>query len=179
MTTVTAVTVADVKNLKGSEGGLRSLHLAERAIPLTAILPAMLRVSSLAPDVVRAHVVVVVWLVHTLSLVHAPIVSRTIHHQRRVVLLIDVERRELPAEDVVRLPVLIPGSGGETHVCAAVVKLESEGQVDGSGDDGRVHVVHVHVQQAHAGAPVSLSTIREVSILSGVTGRGSEVRIKR
>mmetsp|Transcript_16090 Transcript_16090/g.35649 ORF Transcript_16090/g.35649 Transcript_16090/m.35649 type:complete len:333 (-) Transcript_16090:2389-3387(-) len=142
-------------------GGL----LAEGAVPLLSLLPALRGVRALPPEVVGARVVVVVNAVPAHGLVHAGMGALAVHTGGGGVALVHVEGGELPAQDIVRLPVLIPRSSREAHIAAPVVQGQRGGKVYGCGDDGGVHVIQIYLKQTEPHTPVALAAVGEVGVI--------------
>jgi hypothetical protein len=140
--------------------------LASGAEPFVAALPGLRGVVAFPPDVVLAHVMVVVGIVDTHCVVHTVFRALVVHHLRRGVVLVDEQRGELPAQQVVHLPVRIPSGCRDSHEHSSLVQVECLLQVQGRGDHGGVHVVQIHIQQTKASAPVAIAAVLEIRVLS-------------
>lgn len=110
-------------------------------------------------------VVIVVYMVHTHGFIDALVGAFPVDNDGWGVVVINVEGRELPAQNVVHLPILVACCSSQSYVCPAVIEINGLVQVQRRGQNGRVKVIDVDVEKTKACAPIPLASVLKVGIL--------------
>jgi hypothetical protein len=111
-------------------------------------------------------------MVHAHTRIHTIMGTFSVHFYRRVIVAVNVQRGELPGEQVMGLPMRVASGCSQANEHPSLVKIQGLLQIERRGDHGGVHVIHVDIQQAEAGAPVSVPSVDKVRILWRVRERG-------